>query len=536
MTQTNSAESGQSRRSFLKAVGLAGGAGTMFATMGALGLAPTAQARAATLSFQAPSKADFALTGRSPAKVVILGGGIAGLVSAYELLKAGYHVTVIEPRDRTGGRNFTVRGGDSQTDTFGQTQTAAFSDGQYMNAGPARLAQWMITLDYCRELGVPVEAFTNQNANAFIYNSATMSGPERYRTAKADVYGYVSELLAKATNQGALDDTLTADDKSRIIAFLESWGAISRTDYTYTGGPNRGYTTYPAGPGVPGTVLGGVPSLADVFAANVGRYFSFEFEYDMAMMMFQPVGGMDQIPKALTKAIGPQNIMLGAQATGVTDNGADVTVTYTMPNGNAKAITADFVIAAMPPWYTAALAGNIGADAVAALKSVRPSYASKIGLEYKSRWWETDLRQFGGITETDLDLSHIWMPSYGYLGKRGVVIGYYNTGANATKYGQMTPADREARALQLGAQIYGDKYISEFATSFSQSWQYIPHLEAAWHSGVNPDSAAMEPLVKPTGRIYYAGDWLSYEDAWQHGAIASARQVVTNINTRVLSS
>jgi monoamine oxidase len=128
------------------------------------------------------------------------------------------------------------------------------------------------------------------------------------------------------------------------------------------------------------------------------------------------------------------------------------------------------------------------------------------------------------------------MPSYGYLGERGVVIGYYNTGSNATKYGQMTPAGREQRALQLGAEIYGPKYISEFVTSFSQSWQYIPHLEAAWHSGVNPDSAVMKPLVQPTGRIYYAGDWLSYEDAWQHGAIASARQVVTNINTRVLSS
>jgi monoamine oxidase len=134
-----------------------------------------------------------------------------------------------------------------------------------------------------------------------------------------------------------------------------------------------------------------------------------------------------------------------------------------------------------------------------------------------------------------LDLSVIWTPSYGYHGERGVIVGYYNTGSNATKYGQMTPAQREQRALQLGSEIFGPKYISEFASSFSQSWQYIPHLEAAWHSGVSPDSAIMQPLVRPTGRIYYAGDWLSYEDAWQHGAISSAREVVTAINTRVLA-
>lgn len=75
--------------------------------------------------------------------------------------------------------------------------------GQYMNAGPARLPQSHVTLEYRGELDVPVEVFTNQNANAYIYHdkSAALAGKAiRWRTAKADVYGYVSELLAKATD------------------------------------------------------------------------------------------------------------------------------------------------------------------------------------------------------------------------------------------------------------------------------------------------------------------------------------------------
>src|SRR5689334_5431744 len=48
----------------------------LFATMGALGLAPTAAAAAP--EFRAPSPSDFTLTGRSAKRVVILGGGIAG--------------------------------------------------------------------------------------------------------------------------------------------------------------------------------------------------------------------------------------------------------------------------------------------------------------------------------------------------------------------------------------------------------------------------------------------------------------------------
>lgn len=158
---------------------------------------------------------------------MIVGGGIAGLASAYELGKAGYDCTVLEARDRTGGRNFTVRGGDSTTDLYGNTQTARFGEGQYMNAGPARLPQWMVTLDYCRELGVPVEVFTNTNADAYMYNeSAGMTKPMRHRTAKADVYGYVSELLAKATDKGALDKELTAADQERLVEFLKDFGEL----------------------------------------------------------------------------------------------------------------------------------------------------------------------------------------------------------------------------------------------------------------------------------------------------------------------
>lgn len=242
---------GASRRSFLRQVGITGGAGAMFATMGALGLAPTAQAAQREPAFHAPSRSDFALKGKGAAKVVIVGGGIAGLAAAYELGKAGYDCTVLEARSRTGGRNFTVRGGDSTTDIHGNRQTARFTEGQYMNAGPARIPQWMVTLDYCRELGVPIEMFTNVNANAYIFNEkAGMKAPVRYRTAKADVYGYVAELLSKATDKGALDRRITAEDQERLLEFLKEFGDIGDT-LDYTGSPAAATASTPRPPEPP---------------------------------------------------------------------------------------------------------------------------------------------------------------------------------------------------------------------------------------------------------------------------------------------
>ena len=179
-------------------MGAGGGAGALFATMGALGLAPTGPATAAP--FRPPRPSDFTLTGRSAATVVVLGGGVAGLAAAYELGKAGYRCTVLEARPKAGGRAMTIRGGDTETDLDGHTQRAEFSPGVYFNPGPARIAQWMVTLDYCRELGVPIEIFANANADALIHRSSG-GAPVRRRTAKADAHGYVAKLLARATDE-----------------------------------------------------------------------------------------------------------------------------------------------------------------------------------------------------------------------------------------------------------------------------------------------------------------------------------------------
>ncbi len=43
--------------------------------------------------------------------VIVAGAGLAGLTAAFELQRRGARVTVVEARDRVGGRVWTMRGG-----------------------------------------------------------------------------------------------------------------------------------------------------------------------------------------------------------------------------------------------------------------------------------------------------------------------------------------------------------------------------------------------------------------------------------------
>src|SRR3954469_22036394 len=147
------------RRALLEHIGTVGGLGAAYMAMETLGLAIPTPAGAE--NFALPNA-----SGRGKS-VVILGAGIAGLVSAFELQRAGYRVTVLEARDRIGGRVWSIRNGDRIEQTGRPDQRADFAKGHYFNAGAARIpSSHRAILGYARKFGVVMEVFVNTNRNA----------------------------------------------------------------------------------------------------------------------------------------------------------------------------------------------------------------------------------------------------------------------------------------------------------------------------------------------------------------------------------
>jgi len=89
------------RRQLLRMIGLSAGSAAMYQAMASMGLA-------AESTFSGTPQLGAAPPGAS---VLVLGAGIAGMVAAFELRKAGYKVQVLEYSARAGGRNLTLRGG-----------------------------------------------------------------------------------------------------------------------------------------------------------------------------------------------------------------------------------------------------------------------------------------------------------------------------------------------------------------------------------------------------------------------------------------
>lgn len=118
-----------SRRSLLRMIGTVAGSTAMYNAMTELGFAQES-------GYAGPPKLGNVKAGTS---VLILGAGIAGMVAAMELRDAGYKVQVLEYNNRPGGRNWTLRGGDTFTELGGIKQEVKFSPGQYFNPGPWRL-------------------------------------------------------------------------------------------------------------------------------------------------------------------------------------------------------------------------------------------------------------------------------------------------------------------------------------------------------------------------------------------------------------
>jgi monoamine oxidase len=518
-----------SRRTLFELIGRIGGAATAYSALNMAGLLVTPTAYAAPPALKPGSG-----NGKS---VAILGAGIAGLTAAYCLGKAGYQCTILEARARSGGRVWTIRGGDqiAETDSTQHVEWQADRD-IYFNAGAARLSSHhQGILGYCRELGVPLELFVNDNRAALVQFDSQFGGkPQTARRLNADLRGAIAALAAKSVpNDEAVQTVL------RIFGDL-------RRDLTYAGSARAGYGAEDDVPGAAnrrGRLQPPLPldEIAGPQAIRIALALCFAEAWQQSPTMLQPVGGMDAIVRAFDRAVGGM-IRHNEEVVRIErlGDGARV-ISLERGSGRRSALDADFVICTIPLSVLQHIPADFSAPVTYAIGVGANLYfpAVKVAFEAPRRWWEIDQQLYGGISWTGRDITQIWYPSHGFHGEKGVLVGAYIwTPDAARRFTAMTPAERHAAATSDGERLHPG-YERLVGPAASVAWAKIPYSLGAWiewetNSGAR--QAEYPTLLAGDGPFYFAGEHMSYVTAWQEGAVQSAHYTVSQIAERVATT
>ncbi len=509
------------RRHILQRFGATGGVAVAAAAMQSLGLFGVAHAT------PLPDTPRGYGRGRS---VIVLGAGIAGLVSAYELEQRGFSVIILEARQRVGGRAWTVRDGDTIEMIGEATQTAKFSDGVYFNAGPARLPSFhQGILGYAKKFGVPLEVEVNSSRSAYVVGKD--GSKIRMRTAINDTRGHISELLAKAVNQGALDQALTPEDKAKLLPFLKGYGDLEE-GYEFRGTTRSGFATGP-GAGVSSFATANNPTPLSTLLANEQLpMMGFEDNLYMQATMFQPVGGMDQISVGIERNLKSRAIR-GAEVKRIRQDSKGVEVIYMdTTSGAALTVKADYCVCTIPFPVLAKIDADFAKPVATAIAGVVYDNSVKVAFE-APRFWEKD-QIYGGISFVGGETNLIWYPSTGLHSERGMILGCYSSGELGAKFAKRPMAEQVALARGMIEKVHpghGDDCVNPLTVN----WIKVPYSLGPWpnwYPGISgrqeghTDTPAYRLLNKPDGRVVFSSAALSQTPGWQEGAIQSAHAAV----------
>jgi monoamine oxidase len=253
---------------------------------------------------------------------------------------------------------------------------------------------------------------------------------------------------------------------------------------------------------------------------------------DWQATMFQPVGGMDQIPRAFEKKLGSV-IRHNAQVMRIRQSAGGVRVAYKdRISGRVETLDGDYCICAMP----LTTLKNVDADFSSQVEAVihRASYDSAYKIAWQSRrFWEQDDNVYGGLSFLRQTVDTVWYPSYGLFSPRGTIVSGYSI-ENGTPFGRLPTIEAKLDASRASVEKLFPGRGKELRDPVYVSWGNIPFNLGSWISGFGrQDAKDYATMTEPDRLVYFAGDHTSHIVGWQEGAALSAIRAINMIGQKI---
>ncbi|AGK53558.1 flavin monoamine oxidase family protein [Bacillus sp. 1NLA3E] len=458
-----------------------------------------------------------------PKHIIVVGAGLAGLVAASLLKEAGHKVVIIEANNRVGGRVYTIR--------------SPFSNGLYFNVGPMRIPDsHFLTLEYIKKFGLSINLFINRSPLDILYFNGIktqLSTFERYPSVlnfpvAPNERGKSAEELWKLAIQPIMD--FVNQNPTR------NWFHVEKEFKNYSLGSFLKSYHYQYGTTFSDGAVDMIGALLDL-EAYMGISFIEALReeiYFRSNRFYEITGGMDLLPRAFLPQLN-EIIMFNQRMTKIVQHNNSVTIHSTHQDTlEQSTITGDLAIITIPfsvlrfvkiePYQSFSYYKR------RAIRELNYMAATKIGIEFKSRFWER-YDQFGGKSITDLPIRFTYYPSQG-IGTKGpaLVLASYTWADEAMTWNGLSNEERVQYALNNLAEIYGDQVYSEFVTGTSYSWVDNPYSAGAFTAFEPGQETELYPYIFiPEGRVHFAGEHTTLTHAWMQGAIESGIRVALEV-------
>lgn len=442
--------------------------------------------------------------------VLVLGAGLAGLSAAYELKKQGYAVTVLEGRERVGGRVWTVREG--------------LADGHFAEIGAVRIPDvHEHTLDYVKDLGLELDTYPGGAPLYFLDD-------KRFMHAEGEPWPLPGLNAAEAqAGLGALWATYisSAFDEfgdPRAGSFprpgiVDKYDGQVYLDFLRERGASEAFLP-----------LYAADNGAEVYTIGTLAWMAAEVADKDWDQTFHIRGGNDQLPLRLAEAVGVEDILLAHRVVGIEHTASGVVVTAEH-DGATQRFEADHLVCTLP--FTmlrdVAISPEFPQDKMDAIRGLFMMSAARGYIQTRSRFWEAE--GIGGlkIATTDTPVERLWDLSHVQpAGSEKGLIMAYTQDKNADDFGAIAPAAREAYTLEHISDFFPE--IKAEALAFIQySWREDPWVKGAWATFLPGQWWMTAVARRPEGRVHFAGEHTSVWAGWMQGGIESGKRAAAEI-------